>query len=410
MKAEMRYLLVTHIPFAREVGETVKLDGLWAEDLMGLVKSVGPITIAAPQIDDPDSLQSWGPGFTVLGEADNINFIGLPVCTGHFDLLRRIRRRNMLRAAVRNADLIHTSNLFDPKDGLYFAHDYAVKSGKKTLFVVAEDLYDMLQWEQVRTERHPLKRWIKQYKIDRFDRGIRRRVASSSLTFLHTPAAVERYRAYAINAVAIRQAVHEIEDVISPEQFQKKCEYVLSGCVLQLVTACRIEPLKGLDMLIRAVSILNSRGIEVRVRLYGRGRQLARLKALATWLDVAHLVDFPGSVQGASLREAIATGNVFLMPHLTSDFGRAFFDAIAGGNPVIAFRSIASQDTVRDGVDGKLAANADPESLADCIAQFHRDRSMLICAAEAARLRALENTKTFWNAYRASMIREIFVD
>jgi glycosyltransferase involved in cell wall biosynthesis len=96
------------------------------------------------------------------------------------------------------------------------------------------------------------------------------------------------------------------------------------------------------------------------------------------------------------------------MPHLTTDFGRAFFDAMAGGLPVIAFRSLASQDTVRHQVDGLITPNADAEGLAEGIGQFHKDREFLVRAAEAARERALLNTKSIWNNLRAQMIRELF--
>ena len=40
--------------------------------------------------------------------------------------------------------------------------------------------------------------------------------------------------------------------------------------------------------------------------------------------------------------------------------------------------------------DYPLAPNADDEGLADAIAQYHRDREMLVRASEAARARALE--------------------
>ncbi len=45
----MRYLLVTHIPFARQ-GSAAVLDKLWAEDLKGTAGSMGPITVAAPEL------------------------------------------------------------------------------------------------------------------------------------------------------------------------------------------------------------------------------------------------------------------------------------------------------------------------------------------------------------------------
>ena len=56
----LRYLLVTHIPFARQ-GISAVMDRLWAEDLRGLVASVGPVTIAAPELATVEDLQGWGP-------------------------------------------------------------------------------------------------------------------------------------------------------------------------------------------------------------------------------------------------------------------------------------------------------------------------------------------------------------
>ncbi len=404
----MRYLLVTHIPFARQADGSVMLDRLWAEDLQGLAGAVGNVTVAAPE-SEAQSMQAWGTGFASLTAQDGIAFIGLPIRRGRLDLFHTLRLRKALRPAVAGADLVHTSNLFEPNTNLYFAHDLAVRLGKKTVFVVAEDFYDMLQWEWVRPQQSSFRYARNQRTLDRLDRHVRARVHNASLTFLHTPAAVARYRSCAANAVAIRQPVHEHEDVISLEALAARTAEIASDVPLHLVTASRLQPLKGLDMLIRAVAILNQRNTTVCATLYGSGRQLEALQRLAATLGVQHLVSFPGPIQPASaLRDALARQHVFLMPHLTSDFGRAFFDAVAAGLPVIAFRSVASQDTVRDGIDGLLAANADPESLAAAIAQLDRDRPNLNRMASAARQRALDNTKSFWNAYRLQMIRELF--
>jgi glycosyltransferase involved in cell wall biosynthesis len=83
---------------------------------------------------------------------------------------------------------------------------------------------------------------------------------------------------------------------------------------------------------------------------------------------------------------------------------------MAAGCPVVAFRSVASQDTVRDGVDGLLAPNADVEGLAACIGRFHHDRELLARASQAARVRALENTRTFWNNFRGDLVRELLAE
>ena len=404
----IRYLLVSHIPFAKEGDGAVLLDRLWAEDLKGLVAGVGPVTVAAPLVSS-QNLKSWGPGTQSVSSADGLSFVPLPLHGGRLDLMFAARTRAALRQAVQSCDIVHTSNLFTPYTALYYAHDLAVRLGKKTLFVVAEDFYDMLNWEWVRTAPGSLQRLRRRRDLQWLDRQVRKRVASASLTFLHTPAAVVRYREFAGNAVAIRQPVHELGDVIGKEEFESKCHRIRSGSSLTLVAACRMEPLKGVDFIVRAVALLSRRKIPVRAVLYGGGKQLEQLKSLAQTLGVAGIVEFPGNLSpGLELQSALRKADVFLMPHLTTDFGRAFFDAIAAGAPVIAFRSVASQDTVRHGVDGLIVPNADFEGLADGISQFHADREFLVRCSEAARGRAMVNTKTDWHQIRGQMIRSLF--
>jgi glycosyltransferase involved in cell wall biosynthesis len=111
--------------------------------------------------------------------------------------------------------------------------------------------------------------------------------------------------------------------------------------------------------------------------------------------------------QGAPLREALQAGHLFVMPHLTTDFGRAFWDGMAAGLPVIAFRSPASEDTVRDGVDGLLTPNADFEGLAEALTRLNNDRALLVRAMHAARERALANTRSTWHQIRAGLVREL---
>jgi L-malate glycosyltransferase len=119
-------------------------------------------------------------------------------------------------------------------------------------------------------------------------------------------------------------------------------------------------------------------------------------------------VVFPGALPpGPEMYQAIAAGHLFAMPHRTTDFGRAFFDAMAGATPVVAFRTAASVDTVRDGVDGLIVPLDDVEGLAAALRRFDRDRALLIRAAHEARTRALTNTRSAWYQYRAEWTREL---
>jgi glycosyltransferase involved in cell wall biosynthesis len=407
--SEIRYLLVTPIPFAQNASGSVTIDRLWAEDLKGLAAAFGPVIVAAPKLSSLKDLKSWGPGTQSVSATDGLTFLPLPVNRGRLDLTYSIRTRAALRQAVLNADIVHTSNLFFPYTPLYYAHDLAARLGKKTLFVVAEDFFDMLNWEWVRTAPNSFQRYRRRRMLHRLDQMVRKRVSSASVTFLHTPAAVARYREYAVNAVAIRQPVHEREDVIPPHEFEAKSARIRSRSTLNLMAACRMEPLKGIDFSLRAIALLRDRGIAVRAKFYGGGEDLERLKQLAQRLGIAESAVFPGTISpGQELQKALRNADVFLMPHLTTDFGRAFFDAIAAGTPVIAFRSVASQDTVRHGVDGLITPNADFEALADGVAHYHADREHLVRSSIAARDRALVNTKSHWHQMRAQIIRDAF--
>lgn len=223
---------------------------------------------------------------------------------------------------MENADLIYTSNLFGNDVALYFAHDLAVKQGKKTLFVVAEDFKDMLGWEWVWTEESAMRRWRRVRTLRSLDLAVRKRVRNSSLTFLHTPAVVSRYRLEAMNAFAIRQPVHELADVVSDDALSARQTDLLRGVTLQIATASRMQ---ALDLLIRAISLMRGRGVVTRLTVYGGGPQNRELEKLVQVHGIEDWVNFAGAFPPApALREALGRSHVFVMPHLTTDFGRVF--------------------------------------------------------------------------------------
>jgi glycosyltransferase involved in cell wall biosynthesis len=410
MTAPIRYLMVTHIPFACD-GATVELDALWLRDLEGLRDSIGRLTVAAPQITIAE-LHGWGAGGVAPAPTHNgIRFIGFPSIRSRGDLLKWVGIRRMLREAVAEADLVHTSNYFPPYLGLAYAHDLAVRTGKKTLFVVAEDFFDMLAWEWCRLADGRVQRWRRERSLQVIDRRARTSAASASLTLLHTPAAVLRFRLAARNSIAIRFSTHELGDVIDESELEAKRQAILHGERLVVVAAGRLRELKGFNLLIMAAAILKQRRVDIEVRLHGEGPASNDLDQLAKKLGVNDRVFLHGAFPpGPAIYRAIAAGHVFAMPHRTTDFGRAFYDAMVGGAPVVAFRTDASIGTVREGIDGWLCPLDDPEGLATVLERLDRCRPMIAAAAVAARERALREPREFWFNLRAQAVRGLFED
>lgn len=397
----MRYLLVTHIPFTRDAQGNVITDGLWARDLAGLANAAGPIRVVAPETPATAELTTWGPNAEIAPTGGGLEFRGLPAISSRWDAWKWRAIRSVLRQEVSAADVVHSSNLFPPYLGLSYAHDLAVRQGKKTIFVVAEDFHDMLSWEWVRPA-HGVQRWLRRRRLAAIDRRVRRSANTASVTLLHTPAAVERYRLSTRRSFAIRQPGHEAAQVIAAARLEERLASLRQDRPLKLAAACRHSDLKGLDLLVRAIALLRRRGIRTSATLYGQGPQTETLRKLAEEHGVADNVRFPGALPpGEAVYEALQKADLFVMPHRTTDFGRAFFDAMAAGLPVLAFRTAASAETVYDGQDGFLTPLDDIQGLAERIAILHEHRGRLAAASIGARRRALENTRTEWFRLRA---------
>ncbi len=408
---KIKYLLVTHIPFTTNpAGESV-VDQLWAQDLIGLAQSVGDVRVVAPEIPASTKFDTWGPGAIPIPKGCGVTLVGFPEIRTRRDLWKWPIIRSVLRREVKQADLVHSSNPFAPYVGLRYAHDLGVKLGKKTLVVVAEDFVDMLRWEWVRTAKSALQRKLRDLETNRLEKRVAAMLSTASLAFLHTPATVERFRLAAKNAVAIRQPLHDREDVIHLEALLRRCAQLEAGRPLRIVSACRHAGLKGLDKLIQAVGLLRDRGIHVELELYGRGADTALLQKLIDARQLNDRVRLAGTVgPGRPLYNTLSTFDLFAMTHRTTDFGRAFWDAMACGLPVIALRTPASVDTVRDGQDGFITPLDDPQSLSEKLAYLQENRSQLTDAAVNARRRALDNTRGEWFRMRSQWISDLFLD
>ena len=318
--------------------------------------------------------------------------------------------RAVLRREVEKADLVHSSNLFAPYVGLRYAHELAVKLGKKTLVIVTEDFVDMLDWEWVRTGSSSLQRLRRSSELKRLEKTVRRMLATASLSFLHTPATVQRFRLAAKNSIAIRHPLHDAEDVISVQEMEERFRGLETGRPLRIASACRHSGLKGLDMLILAIGLLKDRGIRVEAALYGRGADTAHLRALIESRGLQEQVSLPGTVSpGKPIYDTLSRFDLFAMMHRTTDFGRAFWDAMSCALPVIAFRTPAAAGTVYEGSDGFITPLDDPQSLSEKLAHLHENRHLLADAGRAARRRALENTRIQWFNMRAQWVRDLFL-
>jgi glycosyltransferase involved in cell wall biosynthesis len=131
-------------------------------------------------------------------------------------------------------------------------------------------------------------------------------------------------------------------------------------------TVALLRPRKGVDVLLRALAILRSQGLPVRLRAAGpfeTPEYERRMKGLTEELGLTAVVDWTGFTRDVDAE--LAQMDVFVLPSL---FGEGLplvvLEAMAAGVPVVASRVEGTPEAVRDGRDGLIFEPGDPQDLA----------------------------------------------
>lgn len=140
----------------------------------------------------------------------------------------------------------------------------------------------------------------------------------------------------------------------------------------RLVAVGRITPIKRLGLLIEALAILRTRGIEAHLDIIGEAvmpgdaEERASLRTLAEARGVAEAVSMPGALPYGAMPAATASASVALNACPNGAPDKAVLEAMACGAPVVVlnrnFAPLLGPDAER------CLADADPEAIADRIA------------------------------------------
>ena len=148
-----------------------------------------------------------------------------------------------------------------------------------------------------------------------------------------------------------------------------------ANCKLLLFVG-RIEPLKAVDTILEALSIIQDRQPEalknVCFAVVGGNPQdpdaeLARLLHMVRALGLDDVVQFMGAKSHELLPYYYASATSVIMPSDYESFGMVALEAMASGTPVIATEVGGLAFLVRDGETGYLVPVRDPQALAERI-------------------------------------------
>ena len=184
-------------------------------------------------------------------------------------------------------------------------------------------------------------------------------------------------------------------DVFAPgDQLAARGELGIDPDDAVIVFAGRIQPLKGPEVLVRAVRRLVELAPHRRWRVVvvggesGSGRRTGhRLDELVARLQVGEWVDFRSPVPAAELAQLYRAADVVAVPSYNESFGLVALEAQAAGTPVVAAAVGGLTVAVDDGVSGVLVDGHDPADWADALA------GVVLDPARRARLAAAAPTQ-----------------
>ncbi len=133
-----------------------------------------------------------------------------------------------------------------------------------------------------------------------------------------------------------------------------------------LLFAGRLQPFKGVDILLRAVACLKRK--DLRLLILGGGSEgdgeVAQLRALSVELGIEDKVTFLGTVKHGKMPLFYSAADVCVVPSYHESFSLVALEASACGTPVVASRVGGLATIIKDGETGYLVGEPSPAAFA----------------------------------------------
>lgn len=167
-----------------------------------------------------------------------------------------------------------------------------------------------------------------------------------------------------------------------------------------LLSVGRLETIKRIDLVIRAVALLQP---GMRLLVAGHGTQRANIERLIEDLGVGDRVTLLGAVDDETLIRLYRDAFAVVYPPFDEDYGYVTLESFLSRKPVITARdSGGTLEFVEHGVNG-LVCEPDPEAIAGACARLLADRPLAASMGDAGYDTASRIT---WDSVIAKLVQE----
>ena len=174
------------------------------------------------------------------------------------------------------------------------------------------------------------------------------------------------------------------EDLIPEDQAIARWDAMLQQ-PLRLVFAARLRETKGVRVLIETMKLLEKRGVDVELDVYGMGELEDEVRQAENELQGKTKLNFKGTVAyGKDFFAMLGEYHAVLIPSMSNEQPRIVLDSFSQALPAIASDTSGLRAQINHEKTGLLFPIGDARALADAISRIAKDRDALKAMGIAA--------------------------
>lgn len=184
---------------------------------------------------------------------------------------------------------------------------------------------------------------------------------------------------------------------VTPENYRAETR---STSGQKLIYVGRVEPVKGLLVMLDAMAKVKADHPNVTLTVVGDGSSREMIEARTRELDLSGAVQFVGYKTQREVASLMTEADALVLPSFAEGIPVVLMEAMASGKPVVASRVAGVQELVEDGVNGFTVPPGDTQSLAQRIGQLITDPALSQRMGQAGRMKVEQEFNTDREAER----------
>lgn len=157
-----------------------------------------------------------------------------------------------------------------------------------------------------------------------------------------------------ISAYYLAHSTKKVSVIPNPVSIprEKRDQSTSLNPVKRIISIGRLRSQKRFDLLIEAFAEVATQKPDLRLMIYGEGKERTKLEEMIRQKQVSSQVDLAGVTK--NVIHELCHSDLFVFPSRLEGFPNALAEAMSVGLPVIAANTSGNNDLVRDQVDGRL--------------------------------------------------------